>query len=124
MALDEMMWHRDGHIVSLKIEKSEIIVDSVFCPCGQDGECYEKDYGCLVQWFMMRFGLECNVGSCRAESEMEVCWTLVGNKKDIDSCQIWVMPIKDEVFSAWLVSLGLPSGRDSSGQNIEEFPDL
>lgn len=124
MALDEMMWHRDGHIIGLKIVKSDIVVDSVFCPGGPDGDCYEKDYGCLVQWFIMRFGLECNVGSCRAEPDMEVCWTLVGNPKDVDSCQVWVMPVADEVFSAWLVSLGLPSGEGSSEQSTGEPPTL
>lgn len=112
MAVDEMMWHRDGHTVSLKIVKSEILVESIYCPHGDSGECYEGQYGCLVTWFLTRFGMECNVGSCVAGSPLELCWTIVGDSRDMDSCQVWVMPVADEVFSAWLVSLGLPSPQE------------
>jgi hypothetical protein len=112
MALDEMMWHRDGHTINLKIVKSEIVIESVYCPEGDAGACHEPQYGCLVQWFLMRFGMECNVGSCRAESPMEVCWTLIGDPRDVESCQIWVMPVADEVFSAWLISLSLPAPQE------------
>jgi hypothetical protein len=48
---------------------------------------------------------------------LDICWTLSGNPRDIESCQVWFMPIADEVFSAWLVSLGgLALGESSSDQ--------
>jgi hypothetical protein len=106
MAIEEMMWHNDGHKLILKIVKSEIEIESVYCPHGNEGACFIDDYGCAVKWFANRFGMECNVGTCYAESSLDICWTLAGNPRDIESCQVWFMPIADEVFSAWLVSLG------------------
>jgi hypothetical protein len=117
MALDEMMWHNDGHKLILKLVKSEIEIESVYCPHGNEGECFIDDYGCAVRWFADRFGMECNVGSCYVDKSLDVCWTLVGNTRDMESCQVWFMPLADEVFSAWLTSLGAQvSPPGSSGQ--------
>jgi hypothetical protein len=33
---------------------------------------------------------------------MEICWTSVGSQTDIDSMQLWFMPVNDDVFGAWL----------------------
>lgn len=117
MALEEMMWHNDGHKLILKLVKSEIEIESVYCPHGNESECFINDYGCAVRWFADRFGMECNVGSCYVDKSLDICWTLVGNTRDMESCQVWFMPLADEVFSAWLVSLGVQaSPPDSAGQ--------
>jgi hypothetical protein len=114
MALEEMMWHNDGHKLILKLVKSEIEIESVYCPHGNEGECFIQDYGCAVRWFADRFGMECNVGSCYVDKSLEICWTLVGSPRDIESCQVWFMPLADEVFSAWLISLGVQVSQSDS----------
>ncbi len=87
----------------LRINKSELEVLHVECPT-PDGECFTEEYGCIVKWFIHRFGMECNAGSCPPEEIIEICWTIVGDKKNPDSAQVWFMPMKDDVFSAWLIS--------------------
>lgn len=99
-----MVWHNDGHKLTLRIVKSELEVIDIFCPNTENMNCIDEHYGCLVKWFVNRFGMECNAGSCPAEPEMEICWTLQGNKRDIEACQLWFMPINDDVFSAWLTT--------------------
>jgi hypothetical protein len=120
VALEELMWHNDGHEITLRIIKSEISVLEVFCPHSgnPEGACQDQSYGCLVDWFLMRYGLECNVGSCAPEEKIKICWTLQGERRDIEACQVWFMPVTDDVFSAWLVSLGLPEASDSSDQKL------
>ena len=104
MSSNEMVWHNDGHILTLKIVKSELEVIDIFCPAKEDSECTDEQNGCVVKWFINRFGMECNAGSCLAEPNMEICWTVQGNLRDMDSSQLWFMPINDEVFSAWLTT--------------------
>lgn len=99
----EQFWHNDGHKLILRINKAELEVLFVECP-GEGSECMTEDYGCIVRWFIDRFGMECNAGSCAPEEKMGICWTLVGDKKNIDSSQVWIMPLKDDVFSEWLIS--------------------
>jgi hypothetical protein len=99
-----MVWHNDRHQLTLRIVKSELEVIDVLCPNAEEDECIDEQYGCVVKWFVNRFGMECNAGSCPAESEMTICWTMQGNTRDIESSQLWFMPINDDVFSAWLTT--------------------
>jgi hypothetical protein len=99
---NEMVWHNDGHVLHLKIDRAELVVVSVDCP--DLGECLSEEHGCVVQWFIDRFGMECNVGSCPASETLTICWTLSGSIKDMDAAQLWFMPLTDEVFNAWFVS--------------------
>lgn len=105
--MTEQFWHNDGHYIIVRINKSELEVLHVDCPGPDDAECKHEDYGCLVRFFINRFGMECNAGSCPAEEKIDICWTIVGDKKNPDSAQVWFMPMKDDVFSAWLVSQGI-----------------
>lgn len=105
MSTEVMTWHDDSHIIKLRINKSELEIVEVICPNLEIGECIDQTHGCLVKYFIDRFGLECNAGSCEATDSMEICWTLIGDIRVIDECQLWFMPKKDEVFAAWLVSL-------------------
>ena len=118
MALQELMWHNDGHEITLRIVKSELLILETKCPHNQDAEspCYDPSYGCVVDWFISRYGLECNAGSCAPEEKIKICWTIQGDRRDIEACQVWFMPVTDDVFSAWLVSLGLPEGSGSPEQ--------
>jgi hypothetical protein len=100
----EMVWHNDGHVIHLKINKSELEVVEVFCPNEDVGECKNEWYGCVVKWFIDSFGMECNVGSCPALPEMEICWTMSGDGREIETGQLWFMPLADEVFNAWFIS--------------------
>lgn len=35
---------------------------------------------------------------------MEISWTLVGDINNFDSCQLWFMPLNDEIFNAWIIT--------------------
>ena len=105
MSNDVMTWHDDGHIIKLRINKSELEIVDIICPNQEDSKCLDSIHGCVVKYFVSRFGLECNAGSCDATDSMEICWTLIGDSRVIDECQLWFMPKKDEVFAAWLVTL-------------------
>jgi len=99
---DNMVWHNDGHAMHLRLDKSDLSIIEVDCP--GSGECLHEQIGCLVRFFLTRFGLECNVGIAEPASRMEVAWTLVGDTYDIDTCQVWVIPKNDEAFAAWLMT--------------------
>jgi hypothetical protein len=100
----EMVWHNDGHYIVLRISRSELEVVEVGCNNGDGGICYERDYGCLVQWFLTRYGMECNAGVCPAEEKIEICWTILGDRRNLDVAQVWFMPKTDDTFKAWLIS--------------------
>ena len=103
-----MIWHNDGHKMSLFLDKAEIVIRSVFCPhVGvEDAACagIVKDQ-CVVEHFLHRYGFDCNVGVAQVAPEMEIAWTLVGEPRyDVELCQVWVIPTADEFFAAWLIS--------------------
>lgn len=100
-----MTWHDDGHIIKLWINKNELEITEIICPNQDIGACVDPVHGCLVQHFVNRFGMECNAGSCSAIDTMDICWTLIGDNRIIEECQLWFMPKTDEVFAAWLVSI-------------------
>jgi len=100
-AQHDMRWHNDGHTITMRINRSEIEIVEVSCPGGD--ECSSRS-GCVVKYFVSRYGLECNIGACAPEEVMEICWALVGDDYDIDAAQLWFVPIKDEVFYAWMQS--------------------
>lgn len=105
MAAEKMTWHRDGHKIRLQINKAELEIVDIECPDSEsNGDCYMEDYGCVVTWFLNRYGMECNAGKCPASSELEVCWTFIGDKKNIEAAQVWFMPLTDDFFMAWLTS--------------------
>lgn len=99
-----MIWHRDGHSIKLQLQKHELLITDVVCP--GDSACSHEQAGCLVEWFLRRFGLDCNVGIAEPVGSMEIAWTLVGDTYDLDLCQVWVIPVNDEAFAAWLLTQG------------------
>lgn len=106
MSANEMMWYDDGHVMYLELHRSEVVVTTVLCPNGNDHPCRSnKKVGCIVQFFIGRFGLECNVGVCPAEPEIAIAWSAVGDMSDVDLCQVWVVPVKDDIYSAWATTM-------------------
>ena len=102
-----MVWHNDGHVIYMQINKSSLEILSVKCPHDgdRDAPCFHFDAPCVVKWFVETFGLECDVGVCKPAPELPVAWTFVGEQhKDLVSCQVWVIPTEDEAFSAWMVT--------------------
>jgi len=99
-----MKWHDDGHYIRLRIWKSELEIMEVHCPHEEGGECKDPVYGCLVKHFINRFGLDCNAGTCPAAEKIDLCWTIIGDTRNVEECQLWFMPKTDEVFAAWLES--------------------
>lgn len=99
----ELVWHNDGHVLSLRIEKSELVITGILCPhVDESPDCHLTSDGCAVKWFINRFGLECNVGICSPAPQVEIAWAFTGNTElGIDSCQLWVIPTTDEFFAAW-----------------------
>jgi hypothetical protein len=100
----EMLWHNDGHLITLHINKSDVEIVDIFCPFGHSGECHTDRFGCIVTHFVGRFGLDCNVGTCAARETLQICWSLVGDSYDPEASQLWFVPLDDEVFQAWLIS--------------------
>lgn len=100
----EMVWHNDGHVIHLRLNRSELEITSIDCPAKEKSACMTEHDGCSVIWFIDRYGLECNAGSCPASEAIEICWTLSGDPRDMDACQLWFMPNSDETFQAWLTS--------------------
>ena len=101
---DEVAWNNDGHKISLRLNKSELEVSQIECPhdTGDDEAPCRSDFGCVVSYFITLYGLECNIGVCPPEADMEICWCRQGSFKDIDTGQLWFVPVKDEVFYAWM----------------------
>lgn len=104
-ATEEMVWHNDGHQIVLSLNKSELRIVEVSCPHGTDGPCHNEETGCIVRWFLDRFGLDCNVGVAAPKETMAIAWTRVGEAyRPIEESQVWVIPTDDEAFSAWMVT--------------------
>jgi hypothetical protein len=52
--------------------------------------------------FVDVFGLDCNVGVANAESNLEFAWAFMGDfDNPLESSQLWMIPVKDEIFYAW-----------------------
>lgn len=100
----EMVWHNDGHIMHLELHQNEVLITHVTCPGGEASSCQHPQVGCLVDWFLLRFGLECNTGVAPISADMTIAWTVSGDLNLIDECQVWVMPVNDEAFAAWLIT--------------------
>jgi hypothetical protein len=103
----QMVWHNDGHIIHLQINKSNLEILSVHCPHieSSDAPCRHPEAKCVVKWFVETFGMECNVGVCKPTDELGVAWTFVGEShKELTACQVWIIPTEDEAFSAWMVT--------------------
>lgn len=93
------VWHNDGHWISLLIDRAQLIVSTVDCPGGS--ECQHERIGCIVKYFIETYGLECNVGIIEPQPQIQIAWTAAGDIRDIDACQIWIIPSEDEAFAAW-----------------------
>lgn len=104
---NEVRWHDDGHRVVLELHRSEVNVTTVMCPARGDmtKDCQHSVHGCVVEWFLHRFGLECHVGVCAPAEELEIAWTLVGDRFDLDAAQVWVISTTDEIFGAWAATM-------------------
>lgn len=100
---EELRWHEDGHRLLLQLARDELIVSTVLCPNRGDDEpeCSSRQTSCVVEYFVNRFGLECNVGVCAPEETLEVAWTLVGDRDSLDLAQVWIIPTTDDVYSSW-----------------------
>jgi hypothetical protein len=101
----EQIWHNDHHVLSLRINRADLEIMDIVCPASEpSADCLNSHGECLVQWFISRYGMDCNGGVCMASQNMEICWTIIGEKENPESSQLWFMPLSDEVFQAWLTS--------------------
>jgi len=96
----DVVWHTDGHIISLRLNKHEVQVTLDNCP--GDGNCAVREVECVVEYFIDTFGLECNVGSASVAATMEIAWALMGDDHHVQECQLWWIPVEDDAFSSWL----------------------
>jgi hypothetical protein len=104
---EEVSWHNDGHIIILQLSTSTLRVVETICPHAdsESAACHHPDAKCAVEWFITRFGLECNVGVCAPEERLQVAWAFAGDwHRELEQGQIWVMPVNDEAFAAWIVT--------------------
>jgi hypothetical protein len=104
----EVRWHDDGHAFHLEVQREAIRLTEITCPHDEapDSPCGHRHAGCLVRWFLTRYGLDCNVGVCPAEPVIRIAWSLHGNTDDLDLAQVWVIPTSDPLFASWLAAQG------------------
>lgn len=100
----ESVWHSDGHRMYMQLNRNELSIQVVTCQGEEGRECKVGKFDCIVEWFLNRYGLDCNVGVSEVSSDMEIAWMVTGDTDDHDLCQVWVIPIADEAFSAWLTT--------------------
>lgn len=98
--IETVSWNDDGHVLWLELNRAEVRVTGVDCPGGDDLKC-ASEHGCLVRHFVLRFGLECNVGTCAPAESLAVAWTFIGSLYDLDAAQVWVIPTDDPIWGAW-----------------------
>lgn len=107
MTDESMEWHDDGHVIHFQLNRNELKILQTDCP-HTDAEkkpCHHPDAPCVVRYFMERYGLDCNVGVCVPSGELRIAWSYVGEShKEIENGQVWVIPIDDEAFAAWLIT--------------------
>lgn len=101
----EMIWHNDGHVIHLRVDRSEVKIVSTDCPNKEDSACRLPSGDCAVQYFVNLYGFDCNAGACDAAESIQICWTIGGNIYDLDACQLWFMPIDDTTFQAWVSTM-------------------
>lgn len=101
-----LQWHDDGHELWLQLVRDELVIATVLCPHSVDDDeatpaCRVRQAECVVQHFITRFGLECNVGTCAPEEYLTIAWALVGDPDELDLAQVWIIPTSDDVFASW-----------------------
>jgi hypothetical protein len=97
----EMTWHNDGHSLEFIIDKSNLVISAVNCPA-EAGKCRNRHGACVFKLFIDIYGLECNVGVVSAEPLLEFAWAFIGDfDNPLEASQLWIIPTKDEIFSAW-----------------------
>jgi hypothetical protein len=101
---DSTTWHMDGHSIYMQLHKNELVIQVISCPGHDERECNLAGFDCIVEWFLTRFGLDCNVGVSEISSNMEIAWSIQGDPTDPDLCQVWVIPVADEAFASWLAT--------------------
>lgn len=97
-------WHDDGHAMYLVLNREAVAIEAVTCPWSESNDqapCYHRQVGCVVQWFLDTYGLDCNVGSVKAAWEVPIAWALQGDGIDLDLSQVWVLPTEDELYASW-----------------------
>jgi len=100
----EMIWHKDGHSISLTLHRNEVVIKSVHCPSCEERKCRVGRFECIVKYFLETYGLDCNVGTCECASVLQLAWSALGDFEDPEGCQVWVIPVDDEAFAAWLIT--------------------
>jgi hypothetical protein len=104
---EEIKWHNDGHVIHMQINKSNLEITSVDCPHKDksEGACKHDDVNCVIEHFLNIYGLDCNVGVVAPSADLSIAWAFIGDRhKDLGACQVWVIPIEDEAFSAWIAT--------------------
>lgn len=101
----EAIWHNDGHSVALNIEKTQVVVEPIVCPHDDAGDaaCFHPKVGCLFVYFVGLYGLEVNNGQAPAASRVDMAWAVIGDRLDLEACQLWTIPVDDPLFAAWSV---------------------
>jgi hypothetical protein len=100
-----MRWHQDGHSFKVVMDKSMILITEFHCPNRLDeGAPCKLEGECVVERFATEYGFDCNVGVSEINGVVSIAWTLIGDTKDRDACQVWFIPTDDEFFAAWAAS--------------------
>jgi len=116
-------WNNDGHQIKLVIDRDELLVSMAFCPNGRKAgtDCWnERVDGCIVDYYVDRYGLEINEGKAAAAPLLAIAWAFSGDKYNLDAAQVWIIPTTDVTFSAWLEERTSPSGQDDDEKGTRQ----
>lgn len=100
----EAVWHNDGHEIKVTLEQQHVHVALSECPNNHkpNTACYHEDVnGCVVDYFVELFGIECNVGTAPATNPLPIAWAYVGTSRNLEKTQVWIIPSNDDAFAAW-----------------------
>lgn len=107
MSFEESLltWHRDGHFVEMSLSGPELLAVPEECPYQvvYDANC-KAGGKCLFEYYVGVYGMDLNVGSTELSPRIEFAWALQGNPDDLDSAQLWIIPVDDPTFGPWLAS--------------------
>jgi len=112
----ETEWHTDNHTMSVYLDADSITVISTCPTAGKTGDCHTEGIGCIVTYFLDIYGLDCNVGQALAHPDMKIAWSVVGDPRDMDLCQVWVIPEEDAAFQGWFTHVTGSTGDEDGNE--------
>lgn len=95
------VWNDDGHEIKLVLEQDQVRITEILCISDPDRACKHRQADCVVEWFLMAYGLDCHVGVCPPAEKIKIAWALVGDVEELEESQVWIVSTTDSLFMSW-----------------------